>query len=726
MCEQGYKKTTSDHCVFIKKFADDDFIILLLYVDDMLIVGKNISMIDRLKKQLGESFAMKDLGAARQILGIRIMRDRKEKKLWLSQEHYVKRVLQRFHMQKTKAVSTPLAPHFKLSAKQSPSNEAEKSDMQRVPYASAVGSLMYAMVCTRPNIAHAVGTVSRFLSNPGREHWNAVKWILRYLYGTSSMRLCFGGDKPTLVGYTDSDMAGDIDSRKSTSGYLIKFAEGAVAWQSRLQRCVALSTTQAEFIAITEACKELIWLKKFLQELGFVQDKYLLFCDSQSAIHLGKNSTFHSRSKHIDVRYHWIRDALDAGLLELAKVHTDDNGADMMTKLLHYLLLLLTDSASWGNYYPLCIALLELLLLFVLNFPSIASKEGSEINLTQAVIQLMYTFTSKAAFGKKYEEQEEFISEVKQIIKLAGGFYIGDLFPSAKWLHNFSGMRPRLEKLNQVLDRILDNIINDHKKARSRAKEALVEAEGDLIDVLLKFEDSSIDLDFCLTTNNVKAIIMELFIGGSDTASGTINWAMAEMIKNTEVLKRAQVEVREVFGKRGKVDENGIEDLKYLKAIIKEVLRLHPIAPLLLPRECGEACEINGYTIPVKSRVIVNAWAIGRDPKYWTNPDKFYPERFIDSSIDYKGTDFEYIPFGAGRRICPGLNLGMANVEQVLAFLLYHFDWRLSNGVKNKDLDMTEEFGVAVSRKDDLYLIPTISQAFPTKCSTVQHAPLEM
>lgn len=237
-------------------------------------------------------------------------------------------------MEYAKAVSTPLATHFKLSISQSPTNEAEKSDMQRVPYASAVGSLMYAMVCTRPDIAHAVGTVSRFLSNPGREHWNAVKWILRYLRGTTSLRLCFGGDKPTLVGYTDSDMAGDIDSRKSTSGYLIKLAGGAVAWQSRLQRCVALSTTEAEFIAITEACKELLWLRKFLQELGFVQDKYLLFCDSQSAIHLGKNSTFHSRSKHIDVRYHWIRDVLDAGLLELAKVHTDDNGADMMTKAL--------------------------------------------------------------------------------------------------------------------------------------------------------------------------------------------------------------------------------------------------------------------------------------------------------------------------------------------------------------------------------------------------------
>ena len=125
-------------------------------------------------------------------------------------------------MEKDKAVSTPVATHFKLSSKQSPSNEVEKLDMQQVPYTSVVGSLMYAMICTRPDITHVVGTISRFLSNPGREHWNAEKWILRYLHGVVDMRLCFGGDKPTLVGYSDSDMVGDIDSRRFTSGYLTK------------------------------------------------------------------------------------------------------------------------------------------------------------------------------------------------------------------------------------------------------------------------------------------------------------------------------------------------------------------------------------------------------------------------------------------------------------------------------------------------------------------------
>jgi hypothetical protein len=334
MEEQGYKKTTSDHCVFVQKFPDGDFIILLLYVDDMLIVGMNSSRIDRLKKQLSQSFAMKDLGPAKQILGVRIQRSRKDKKLFISQEQYIEKVLERFNMNNAKVVSSPLATHFKLSTKQSPSTDEEKEDMERIPYASAVGSLMYAMVCTRPDIAHAVGVVSRFLSDPGREHWNAVKWIMRYLRGTSKLCLSFGSGKPMLVGYTDSDMAGDVDTRKSTSGYLITFSGGAVSWQSRLQKCIALSTTEAELIAATEACKELLWMKKFLQELGFKQQQYVLFCDNQSTIHLAKNSSFHSRSKHIDVRYHWIRDTLNDKLLTLEKIHTDDNGSDMLTKAL--------------------------------------------------------------------------------------------------------------------------------------------------------------------------------------------------------------------------------------------------------------------------------------------------------------------------------------------------------------------------------------------------------
>ena len=148
------------------------------------------------------------------------------------------------------------------------------------------------------------------------------------------MCLCFGSGKPMLDGYTDSDMAGDVDSRKSISGFMMTFAGGVVSWQSKLQKCVALSTTEAEYIAITEGCKEALWMRKFLEELGLKQEKYGVYNDSQSAIHLSKNSTFHSRSKHIDVRYHWIHDVLESKQLYLEKIYTSENGLDMLTKCL--------------------------------------------------------------------------------------------------------------------------------------------------------------------------------------------------------------------------------------------------------------------------------------------------------------------------------------------------------------------------------------------------------
>jgi ATP-binding cassette subfamily B (MDR/TAP) protein 1 len=207
-------------------------------------------------------------------------------------------------MVKAREVSCPLAAHFKLSKKQCSSTEKMEKRMQNVPYAAAVGSLIYAMVCTQPDIAQAVSTMSRFMSNAGRPHWEAVKWIFRYLWGRTSMKLCFGGSEPKLIAYSDSDLARDIDGRKSTSGYLFTHSGGVVTWQSRLPKCVALNTTEDEFIALTEASKELLWLKQLACELGFEQDKYVLFWDNRSTIHLSKNTSFHLRSKHIEVLYH--------------------------------------------------------------------------------------------------------------------------------------------------------------------------------------------------------------------------------------------------------------------------------------------------------------------------------------------------------------------------------------------------------------------------------------
>ena len=160
---------------------------------------------------------------------MQIIRDRKNEKIWLSQQRYIEKVLEKFIMDKSKPVGTPLANHFTLSSEQCPVSEKEKAEMEKIPYASAVGSLMYAMVCTRPDITHAVGVVSRFMSNPGKQHWEAVKWILRYLRGTSNVYLYFGSNKPTLEGFVDADMAGDIDTRRSTCGCLITFAGKAVS-----------------------------------------------------------------------------------------------------------------------------------------------------------------------------------------------------------------------------------------------------------------------------------------------------------------------------------------------------------------------------------------------------------------------------------------------------------------------------------------------------------------
>lgn len=193
---------------------------------------------------------------------------------------------------------------------------------------AAVGSF------TRPDIAHTMSTISHFLLNLGKEHWNAAKWIMRYLRGTCNLKPNFGDKEPILVGNTYADIVGDVDSRKSTLGFLITFVGGAVAWQSRLRKCALLSTIEAKFIATTKACKELLGMKNFLHELGFNQTLYVLYCDNQSAIHHGKNSTFHARSKHIDVKYHWVCDMLNSMLLELEKIHRNDNGVDMLTKSL--------------------------------------------------------------------------------------------------------------------------------------------------------------------------------------------------------------------------------------------------------------------------------------------------------------------------------------------------------------------------------------------------------
>jgi hypothetical protein len=202
-------------------------------------------------------------------------------------------------VQDAKPRITPLGVQLKLIKAQGPKIKEEQEHIVNVPYASAVGSLMYVMVCTRPDITHAVGVVSRHMANSGIAHWEVVKWLLRYLKGTSSMTLCFKKDSVGLEGFVDADLGGYVDSRKSTSGYAFTWGGTTLSWMSRLQKCVALSTTEAEYVTISQAEKEMVWLHNFQQEIGKDKGCKALYTDSQSALCLAKNMVFHSRTKHI-------------------------------------------------------------------------------------------------------------------------------------------------------------------------------------------------------------------------------------------------------------------------------------------------------------------------------------------------------------------------------------------------------------------------------------------
>ncbi|MCO5557674.1 hypothetical protein L7F22_011243 [Adiantum nelumboides] len=228
--------------------SNGQLIMLILYVDDMLIAGHSKKDKADLKTKLKSTFDMKDLGAANHILGMRITRDRKKRLLYLSQKEYVHKVLDRFNMQKGKALSAPLSGYLKLSKNDYPKSVEEKAEMAKILYASACGSLMYAMVATRSDIAHAVEVVNRFMSNPGKKHWDAVKSILRYLSGTADRQLCYGGGELSIKGYVDSDYAGCFDSRKSTTGWIYTFASFAISWRSVLQDCTSISPTEAEYV----------------------------------------------------------------------------------------------------------------------------------------------------------------------------------------------------------------------------------------------------------------------------------------------------------------------------------------------------------------------------------------------------------------------------------------------------------------------------------------------
>lgn len=344
------------------------------------------------------------------------------------------------------------------------------------------------------------------------------------------------------------------------------------------------------------------------------------------------------------------------------------------------------------------------------------AKVGATVNIGELMFKVTKNIIYRAAFGSSSgEEQEEFVSILQEFSKLFGAFNIGDFIP---WLGfiNQQGFKSRLCKARQSLDRFIDVVIDEHlEKKKKSAGSRCEEAVADMVDEMLAFyseeakvtESDDLQTAIKLTRANIKAIIMDVMFGGTETVASAMEWAMAEMLRTPSELKRVQQELADVVGLDRRVEETDLEKLTYLKCCLKEILRMHPPIPLLL-HETSEDAVVAGYSVPAKSRVMINAWAIGRDPGAWEDPESFNPSRFLREGVpDFKGSHFEFIPFGSGRRSCPGMQLGLYALELCVAHLLHCFTWELPDGMKPGELDMDDVFGLTAPRKNRLFAVPT-------------------
>ncbi|OQU79756.1 hypothetical protein SORBI_3007G003700 [Sorghum bicolor] len=339
-----------------------------------------------------------------------------------------------------------------------------------------------------------------------------------------------------------------------------------------------------------------------------------------------------------------------------------------------------------------------------------AATAGTAIDLSELLNSFANDIVCHAVSGKFFRKEGRnklFRELLEANASLIGGFNLEDYFPMLVKLDIIKSMVcAKARKVNKMWDSLLDMLIDDHasKPASERDGE-----ESDFIDVLL-----SLQLEYNLTRDHIKAQLV-MFEAGTDTSFIVLEYAMAHLMQTPCLMNKLQTEVRSTIPK-GKeiVTEDELNSLAYLKAVIKETLRLHMPAPLLLPHLSMADCNIEGYTIPSGTRAIVNSWALARDPSYWENANEFMPERFMEggsaAAMDNKGNDFQYLPFGAGRRMCPGINFASSTIEVMLVNLVYHFNWELPVELSKKGIDMTELFGVTVRRMEKLLLVPIAPQ----------------
>ncbi|XP_071741954.1 trimethyltridecatetraene synthase-like [Rutidosis leptorrhynchoides] len=340
---------------------------------------------------------------------------------------------------------------------------------------------------------------------------------------------------------------------------------------------------------------------------------------------------------------------------------------------------------------------------------TIFKSKGTGILLKDLLSTVSLNVISRMVLGKRYLDESEdsivspddFKKMLDELFLLNGVFNIGDSIP---WLDfmDLQGYIKRMKTVGKKFDRFLEHVLDEHNARRKAEGEKFVAT--DMVDLLLELADDP-DLDVKLERHGVKAFTQDLLAGGTESSAVTVEWAISEILKRPEIFEKATEELDRVIGKNKWVREKDMPNLPYIESIAKETMRLHPVAPMLVPRKARENCKVLGYDVTEGTQVFVNVWTIGRDPTLWDNPDEFYPDRFIGKNIDVKGHDFSLLPFGSGRRMCPGYSLGLKVIELTLANLLHGFNWKLPGTMNKDDLDMNEIFGLSTPKKFPLVTV---------------------
>ena len=325
--KMGFVQSAGDPCLYMS--SEGEMFLIAVYVDDILLAGKSDKRMAKVKQALSQQFQVKDMGELHYFLGVRVIQDPSTGSVWIGQQSYTENVLRRFGMENSKPIRTPVDTSTKLVKAKD-----EDTCVDQQLYQSAVGSLLYLSIATRPDIAYAVSNVAKFCAKPTKQHWVAVKRILRYLRGTHTFGLLYTKQvTKNCVGFSDADWGGDLNDCKSTSGYMFQVGGTAISWRSKKQACVALSTAEAEYVALASAAQESLWLQQLISDLTKQPVKQMvIFEDNQSTISMARNPQFHGCSKHIALKYHFIRDQVSDGKIDLKYCNTSDMVADIMTK----------------------------------------------------------------------------------------------------------------------------------------------------------------------------------------------------------------------------------------------------------------------------------------------------------------------------------------------------------------------------------------------------------